>query len=149
MSCELGGAPAASNVTVWSSGSELTQRTIWPAPIVIESAWNLICAIRTVAAAAPRSPAAAGFAPPPEWNHGAKRLKWMGMVNSKPQMTLAGANTALRFELLSMVFTATLLACSDNVCGEPGMRTRTPALHAAFWVESGVTNEATSPATAT
>src|SRR2546430_16765698 len=77
------GSAAPSNVTVCSTGSRLVQRTACPAEMVMASPANFTAVMLTSAAtAAPDAPSATGLGEP--WNHGLKRFKCSGIVNSKP-----------------------------------------------------------------
>src|SRR5207302_11323189 len=78
------GSAAPSNVTVCSTGSRLVQRTACPAEMVTASPANFTAVMLTSAATtAPDAPSATGLGEP--WNHGLKRFKCNGIVNSKPE----------------------------------------------------------------
>src|SRR5919197_416645 len=125
-------ASAPSNVTLCSTGSPLTQRTAWPAVMVTVSPLNLYATIRTSAATAPAvAPSATGAG---LWNQGLNRFRCSGIVNSKPYSILLKP-----IEFPWIVLVVALLACSENVCGLPGMRKSSPTLQAAR--TAGLTNE--------
>src|SRR2546427_3122124 len=133
------GSAAPSNVTVCSTGSRLVQRTACPAEMVMASPANFTAVMLTSAAtAAPDAPSATGLGE--RWIHGAKRLRWIGMVNSKPYSTFERTSGgATPSEAPWIVALVALLAWSENVCGDPGIKKVIAALQAARTV--GLTNE--------
>src|SRR5437870_5427321 len=110
------GSAAPSNVTVCSTGSRLVQRTACPAEMVMASPANFTAVMLTSAAtAAPDAPSATGLGE--RWIHGAKRLRWIGMVNSKPYSTFERTSGgATPSEAPWIVALVALLAWSENVC---------------------------------
>src|SRR6266550_549586 len=75
---EPGSVP--SKVTVCSATSSFAQTTVAPAAIRTVSVANLYCAIFTTAAPSGTT----SFGLPVPWNHGLKRFRCSGIVNSKP-----------------------------------------------------------------
>src|SRR5216117_393364 len=133
------GSAAPSNVTVCSTGSRLVQRTACPAEMVTASPANFTAVMLTSAAiAAPDAPSATGLGEP--WNQGLKRFRCSGIVNSKPyRIWLEPSKRSKPCEFPWIVFVAALLAWSENVWGDPGMRKLIAALQTARVV--GLTRE--------
>src|SRR5437867_722001 len=130
-----------SNVTVCSTGSRLVQRTACPTEMVTVSLPYFTAAMSTSAATvAPTAPSATGLGEP--WNQGLKRFKWSGIVNSKPYRIWfepEPSKLSKACEFPWIVFVPALLAWSENVWGDPGMRKLIAALQTARVV--GLTRE--------
>src|SRR5207245_11409619 len=111
-------------VTVGSTGARLVQRTPCPAERVTVSTVNLMAAMTTSAAIATPAgaPSATGLGEP--WNHGLKRFKCSGIVNSKPYRIKLDPvpKVVSPRDAPCIVALPALLACREKVCGEPGMR---------------------------
>src|SRR3989442_4004333 len=122
---EPGSVP--SKVTVCSATSSFTHTTVAPAGIRTASVGNLYCAI--FATTAPSGTTSFGLTLP--WNQGLKRFRCSGIVNSKPYRMRFDPTGAKPTEAPWIVALVALLACRENVCGDPGLRRFSARLHGA------------------
>src|SRR5205085_11348291 len=84
----------------------------------------------SAATVSPAAPSATGLGEP--WNHGPKRFRCSGIVNSNPYSTWPVPSAAYPTDAPLIVALWALLACSEKVVGDPGIRQSIAALHAAL-----------------